>query len=247
MIQDDVVAKILSQAMEEQFSKARPATRHFFEHQAPEEGQERTVIIHKWVVSKITDSDNELTVRHLANSAVKEVVSVAAQITGEIVFRNNHLLPSQPVWEDDVSLFNHPASTRFGVKGGNVVGSINCFEHDVRRAADRLEELDQDYEGDERLLLFCAKPLEKKLIRAAAKAQVACRVFGLYNYKNERAWVLTRDLSPCSLLIGKPSFSLPVEGNVLLVGARFVVWINDPRYAVCVAPTSAQQESPSAR
>lgn len=225
--------------MEEQFSKARPATRHFFEHQAPKEGQERTVIIHKWVISRITEADSELSVRHLANLAVKEVVSVAAQITGELVFRNAHLLPGQPLWEDGVTLFNHPAAHRLGVKGGNVVQSIDCFEHDVREAADRLEELDQAYGGDERLLLFCAKPLEKKLIRAAAKAQVACRVFGLHNYKNERSWVLTRDVSPCSLLIGKPSFPLPVEGNVLLVGARFVVWINNPRYAVCVVPTSA--------
>lgn len=236
MLQDDVIHGILARAMEEQFSRTRPATRHFFEHQRPSPDQPRTVTIHHWAFSEVRDTDTEDTLRFLAVAAVKEVAKTATKITGELVFREDHLLPHQPLWEDGLPLFGPPMIERFGVQGGNTIESIGQFSKDIEVAAHRLQELDEEYPGDERLQVFCAKPLEKKLIRAAAKAKVPCRVFGLYNYKEKRSWVITRDLSPCSLLIGKPAFDLPVEGSKLVVGARFVVWINDPRYAVCVTP-----------
>jgi len=235
VLQDDEIDGILSQAMEKQFSRARPSTLHFFEHQAVDSHQ-RSVTIHKWVIAAITDSDTAASVELLARSAVREIVSVGANLTGEIVFRRSHLLPFLPEWEDGGLLFNQPDDHRFGIGGGNVIKSVDCFSKDVTRAAARLHQLDPSYLGDERLQLFCAKPLEKKLIRAAVKAKVPCRVFGLYNYKDERSWVLTRDLSACSLHIGQPAFDLPVKGRKLVVGARFVVWINNPRYAVCVTP-----------
>jgi hypothetical protein len=236
VLQNDEIDEILARAMEKQFSRARPSTRHFFDHQTAEIGQPRAVTIHKWVIAALNDYDTRQTVELLANSAVKEIVAVGAKLTGEVVFRSSRLLPCLPAWEDGDLLFNRPADDRFGVKGGNVVKSVNCFVDDVATAAARLQQLDSEYPGDERLQLFCAKPLEKKLIRATVKAKIPCRVFGLYNYKTERSWVLTRDLSACSLYIGQPAFDLPVKGNKLVVGARFVVWINDPRYAVCVTP-----------
>lgn len=236
MLQDDVIHGILTRAMEEQFSKTRPATRHFFEHQRPGPEQQLTVTIHHWAFSEVYDADTEDTLHHVAVTAVKEVAKTATKITGELVFRADGWLPHQPLWEDGFPLFGPPGATRFGVRGGNVIESLGEFSKDIEHAAHRLQELDEEYPGDERLQVFCAKPLEKKLIRAAAKAGVPCRVFGLFNYKNNRSWVITRDLSPCSLFIGRPSFDIPVEGNKLIVGARFVVWINDPRYAVCVTP-----------
>lgn len=232
LLSDAAVQGILHQAMERQFSRARPATRHFFEHVAPEDDQDRTITIHSWVIAKLTPADTREIVEGLANTVVKEVVKTAAAITGELVFTAPHLLP-QPKWTDGRPLF---ADERFGVQDGNVVKSSGCFATDVKAAAERLSQLDEEYPGDERLQLFCAKPLERKLMRAAAKAAVPCRVFGIYNFKEHRAWVLTRDSSACSLLIGRPSFELPVEENNLVVGARFVVWINDPRLAVCVTP-----------
>ena len=236
MLQDDVVKRVLASAMEEQFSKMRPATRYFFEHRRPEQDQPRTVTIHRWSLTDVVDSDNEAILHHLAIIAVKEVTNTAVKITGEIVFQSNHLLPHQPLWEDGLPLFAEAVANRFDVPGGNIWKSVGCPNDDVVGAARRLELLDEEYSGDERLQVFCAKPLERELIRAAAKAGIPCRVFGLFNYKDERSWVITRDLSPCSLFIGSPSFDLPVKGNKLIVGARFVAWVNNPRYAVRVIP-----------
>lgn len=225
--------------MEEQFSRARPATRHFFEHTSPSDDQHGTVTIHSWVLAELQPDDTRKVVRHLANRSVREVVAASTAITGEIVFQRLNLLPKQPIWSDGAPLFSRTTIdglARFGVIGGNIVDSVGCYASDVSAAAARLQDLDPDYAGDERLQLFCAKPLEKKLIRAAVKADINCRVFGLYNFKEHRSWVLTRDTSACSLLIGRPSFNLPVQENTLVVGARFVVWINDPRLAVFVNP-----------
>lgn len=234
MLQDEVIQEILTRAMEVQFARIRPAVRHFFTHQIPPEGQIGSVTIHKWAISAINDGDNRLVVAHLATMAVKDVVAVAAQITGEILFRRTHLLPYQPSWEDGLPLFEE--GERFGTRGGNVIKSGGCLMGDVSKAAARLAQLDEEYASDERLQLFCAKPLEKELIRAAAKARVPCRVFGVYNHKAERSWVLMRDESACSMLIGRPNFDLPVKASKIIVGAKFQVWINDPRYAVCVTP-----------
>ena len=240
VLSDSAIQEILCQAMEDQFSKARPATRHFFEHTVPDDDQDLTVTIHSWVIAKLRPTDTHKVVHYLANQAVKEVVATAAAVTGEIVFRIPNLLPHCPIWTDGAPLFAAYApadgSDRFGVRGGNILKSANCYARDVRTATERLVELDPSYERDERLQLFCAKPLEKKLIRACAKAKVACRVFGVYNFKEQRSWVLTRDASACSLLIGRPEFDIPVEGSNIVVGARFVVWINDPKLAVCVTP-----------
>jgi len=233
---EDDIQGILDQAMEHQFSKARPAPRHFFEHQAPLDGQERTVTIHKWVVTAVGASEARGMIELLANMAVREIVSVASQITGELVFRRTYLLPGQPVWEDGGPLFNHHSSRRFDVDGGNGIEATDCFTSDVAQAAARLRELDPSYTEDERLQLFCAKPLEKELIRATVKAKIPCRVFGLYDHEQERSWVLTRDRSACSMLIGKPTFPLRVKEDMIVIGARFVVWIDEPRYAVCVTP-----------
>lgn len=236
MLQDDVIHGILARAMEEQFSRTRPSTRHFFDHRHPDPDQPRTVTIHHWAHAEVSKHDSVDTVRHLAVRAVKEVAKTANRLTGEVVFRQDSWLPHQPLWEDGLPLFGPPGEDRFGVPGGNVIESIDNPVMEIQAAAQRLETLDAEYEGDERLQVFCAKPREKELIRAAAKASVPCRVFGLYHYKKERSWIVTRDVSPCSLLIGRPSFDLPVEGTKLMVGARFVVWIDDPRYAVCVTP-----------
>lgn len=236
VLQDDVIQVILGRAMEEQFSRIRPATRYFFQHQRPDHDQARTVSIHHWAHAEISDHDTEATLHHCAVRAVKEVAKTATRLTGEIVFQKAHWLPQQPLWEDELPLFGPPGEDRLGIPGGNTVGSSGDLVDDIKDAAHRLEALDEEYAGDDRLMVFCAKPLEKLLIRASAKAAVPCRVFGLFHYKNERSWVVTRDVSPCSLHIGAPSFDLPVKGNKLLVGARFTTWIDDPRYAVRVTP-----------
>lgn len=236
MLQDDAIHRILMRAMEEEFSRARPATRHFFEHQRSTEGNPRPVVIHHWAYANVSPYDTEQTLHHVAVRAVREVARTSDRLTGEVAFQRLNWLPHQPLWEDELPLFGPPGEDRFGVSGGNTISSIGDPVRDLQAAAQRLEVLDGEYEGDERLLVFCAKPLEKTLIRAAARAGVPCRVFGIYHYKDEPSWVITRDLSPCSLLIGKPSFDLPVEGTKVVVGARFVVWLNDPRYAVCVTP-----------
>jgi len=236
------IREILHRAKEEQFSKASPATRHFFEHEPPSGDQQDTLTVHSWAFAKLESTDSRKVVRHLATSVVKEVVAKASTITGEIVFRLPNLLPHLPCWNDGASLFaTHSAesgSDRFGVVGGNVIWSGDSLSEDVYSASERLVELDPSYERDEKLQLFCAKPMEKKLIRACAKAGVACRVFGIRNFRNQRSWVLTRDASACSLLIGRPTFDIPVKENHLVVGARFVVWINNPRFAVCTVPGS---------
>lgn len=236
LLPDEVIQEILQRAMEDKFSRTRPATRHFFEHQASSEGQPRAVTIHKWAISPISPTDSKMLIQHLAGMAVKEVAQVATAITGELIFRKPTLLPGLPLWEDGHALFfSGTNNRRFGVQGGNVFDSTGCHSEDVAGAAQRLQALDPTLDLPyERLMIFCAKPLEKRLIKAAAKAQIPCRVFGVYNYKDERSWVITRDESPCSLLIGRPSFPLPVEGNNLVVGARFTVWIDNPKNAVCV-------------
>ena len=240
MLSDDAIQEILGRAMEVQFSRARPATRHFFEHRPPSEDQSRAVTIHKWVLAHVNDSDSSSVVHHLANRSVKEVVSAATAITGEMVFQAPSLLPFQPLWIDGSPLFSTHAtvdnSARFGITDGNVVNSVGYYAEDVASAAARLSQLDEKFDNDERLQQFCAKHLERKLTRAAAKAGVPCRVFGIADHKDENSWVLMRDASACSLLIGKPTFSIPVRGNKIVVGARFVVWIDDPRLAVCVMP-----------
>ncbi len=238
---DDVIQAILGRAMEEQFSKARPAARHFFDHDTPSADQSRAVTFHQWATAELSYGDSIEAVAHLASRCVKEVVAVADKLTCELTFTISGLLPTQPTWSDGSGLFathNEVGNDRFDVIDGNLIRSVNCFSADIVRAAERLDDLDENYTtGDERLQLFCAKPLEKKLIKASVKAGVPCRVFGLYDHKDERSWVLTRDSSACSLLIGKPAFDLPVKGNKLIVGARFVVRVINPRLAVRVSPT----------
>jgi len=240
VLSDGAIQEILHQAMETQFSRARPAIRHFFDHGVPDaDAAVSAVTIHSWVFARLNPTDTRDVARHLANVIVKEVVATSAAITGELIFRKLNLLPNQPLWTDGLGLFaTHTTNKkhRFGVKGGNVVKSADCFSDDVIAAAERLSALDPSYKRDERLQLFCAKPLERELIKACAKAAVPCRVFGIHNFKEQCAWVLTRDSSACSLLIGRPAFDIPVEKNTLHVGARFVVWINDPKLAVCVIP-----------
>ena len=240
MLSDEVIHEILYSAVESQRSKVRPAARHFFNCPDTAEKPQHAISIHRWVIADIQGSDSRTVVRYLADTAVKELMKTSLKIAGEIIFRQEELLPEQPLWLDGSPLFSScsviTGKARFGVNGGNVVESVNCFSDDANNAVRRLSELDQTYQGNERLLLFCAKPMEKKLIRAFAKIKVDCRVFGIYNYKNNRSWVLTRDNSACAMTIGRPSFSIPVKGNKLVVGARFVVWIDDPKLAVCVTP-----------
>ena len=236
MLSDGAIQEILSQAMEKQFSIARPATRHFFEHEAPTDQQPNTVTIHQWVCATVRESDTRNVIVHLANMVVKEVVSAAAKVTGEVIFGVPNLLPRQPIWTDGSPLFathkGENGDDRFGLIGGNLLTSSSCLSDDVATASRRLSEMDPKFKGDERLQLFCAKPMEKALIRACAKAKVPCRVFGVYNHNDYRSWVITRDRSACSLLIGKSRLDIPVEGNKIVVAARLVVWINNPRLAV---------------
>jgi hypothetical protein len=236
VLPNGAIQEILSQAMEKQFSIARPATRHFFEHEAPTDQQLNTVTIHQWVCATVRETDSRSVIVHLANVAVKEVVAAAAKVTNEVIFGVPNLLPYQPLWDDGSPLFATHAKTggdsRFGLRGGNLLTSSGCLSDDVATASRRLSEMDTEFKGDERLQLFCAKPLEKTLIRACAKAKVPCRVFGVYNHKECRSWVITRDRSACSLLIGKSRLNIPVEGNKIVVAARLVVWINNPRLAV---------------
>jgi hypothetical protein len=238
MLSDGAIQEILRQAMEDQFSKLRPATHHFFDHTTPSTDQDRPVTIHNWVIAGVDPLDSEEIIRHVANRAMQEVVLMAAALAGEVVFRSPRLLPRLPQWRDGTPLFAAHApdgSDRFGVRGGNIVEASNRLSRDVYAAAERLADLDPTYERDERLQLFCAKPLERDLVRACAKAGVDCRVFGLRDHAWRCSWTLTRDSSACSLLIGQPSFEIPVEEeNNLVIGARFVVWINNPRFAVCV-------------
>jgi hypothetical protein len=241
VLSGDSIQEILNSAMETQFSRVRPASRQFFNFRLTAEEQKRPVSFHKWAIADIQDSDTVEVVRHLANTAVKEAVATTAmKITGELVFNVPEILPSPPLWEDRAPLFSARSmidnSPRFGVEGGNIVDSVGCHVNDVANAAERLSDLDVGYDGNERLQLFCAKPLEKELILASARANAPCRIFGLYKYKNKRSWVLTRDTSACSAFIGLPTLMLPIRGNKLAVGARFVVWIHNPRFAVCVQP-----------
>ena len=234
MLQDDDIREILERAMSKHFGRIRPAARYLFEHQRPDPEQPRTVTIHKWALAPVNRHDSGETLQRLVDIAVRDVAAMATTITAEIVFRRPRYLPALPLWRDGLPLFDEHGGERFGLPGGNVRSASGHLPTDIVAAAQRLELLDESYPGDESLMLFCAKPMEKKLVKAAAWARVPCRVFGLFNFKDERSWVLTRDRSPCSLFIGKPAFKLPVEGSKVVVGARFVVWINDPRYAVCV-------------
>jgi len=232
--------------MEDQFSKSRPAALHFFSHETPTVDQQPfTVSIHKWALGSILESDTTRTIKSLAQVIVKEVAGTSLTLTGELVFSLPRLLPSQPLWDDGCPLFaaqGTDAEDRFGVPGGNIVESMNCFSEDVANAVDRLVELDASgsYDSEERLRVFCSKPLERKLMRACAKAGVKSKVFGLRDYKDERSWVVARDVAPCSMLMTTPSFDLPVKGSTLTAGAKYVVWINSPRLAVCVTPKETE-------
>jgi len=239
LLSDDTIQEILQRAMEDQSSRSRPATRYFFERTTIADDHLRAVTIHRWAIAKIEGSDTRDVVHRMASIAVRDVLGMASTIAGELVFRSARFLPQQPLSEDGQPLFSQIDSAglaRFGVPSGNLIQTTNCFSDDVKNAARTLKLMDPELDlPHERLMLFCAKPLEKKLIRAAAKARVPCRVFGIYNYKTERSWVLTRDASPCALVIGRPNFPLRVQGDgKVIVGARFTVWVNDPRNAVCV-------------
>jgi hypothetical protein len=225
--------------MEDRSSRSRPATRYFFEQSTDVDDHPRAVTIHRWAIANLKEQDTRDMVHRMAGIAVRDVIGMSSTITGEIVFRSACFLPQQPLSEDGQPLFSQTDSAglaRFGIPEGNLIKSTNCFLDDVKNAAHTLTLMDPELNlPHERLMLFCAKPLEKKLIRAAAKARVPCRVFGIYNYKTERSWVLTRDTSPCALVIGRPNFPLRVQGEgKIVVGARFTVWVNDPRNAVCV-------------
>ena len=242
VLSDEDIQNVLEDAMNAQFARPRQATLNFFAHNAPNKAQKLLAVsIHKWAISRVTDSDTLRTVKGLARIVVKEVAEVALAITGEMVFRETGILPHQPTWNDGSPLFashDNRNDLRFGVHGGNIIESMDCFTDDISNAVDRLVELDPNgsYDSDERLRIFCAKPLERKFMRACAKIGVNCKVFGIRNYKTERSWVLARDESPCSMVMEAPSFALPVKGNNLVAGAKYVVWINDPRLAVCVTP-----------
>ena len=238
VLSDGDIKKILSEAMEKQFTRARPATRHFFEHEAPSDGQINTVTTHHWVVAAVEKTDSRITVVELANLAVKEVVIAAAKITNEVIFGVPGLLPHQPIWLDGSPLFAAYSKVngddRFDLKGGNLLISSGSLLEDVENASRRLSEMDYQFKNDERFQFFCAKPLEKLLVKACAKNRIPCRVFGITGYKDRSKWVITRDKSACSLLIGKSHLNIPVKGNRIIVGARLVVWINNPRLAVCM-------------
>ncbi|MGD9726521.1 MAG: hypothetical protein AB7L09_00545 [Nitrospira sp.] len=234
MLQDDVIQSVLQKVMEAQFSRIRPSTKHFFELTQPPGLALSSVSIHAWGLAEIEPTDTVASLKFLATEAAKAVSTTTDKMAGELIFRRDRLLPYLPVWTDGLPLFDENGDDRFGVPGGNVVPSCGDAVEDIENASQCLIQLNEEYDGDERLLVFCAKPLEKELIRAAAKARVNCRVFGLFHYKQETSWVVTRDLSPYGLYIGRPSFDLPVEGNKLVVGARYVTWITDPRHAVCI-------------
>lgn len=238
LLSDGDVQGILRRVLEEKFSRTRPATRYFFNRQAPDATHPLEVSFHHWALATVSDADSRTTVEYYANRVVKEVADTANRILGELVFDKPFYIHTPPAWLDGHSLFSSNSvfeSHRFGVIGGNVLTTTNSHVDDVMLAVRRLGDLDPEFDFRyERLLLFCAKPLEKDMIRACAKAGIHSKVFGIYHYKDERSWVLTRDESPCSLVIDKPAFKLPVEGNKMVIGARFAVWVDNPKNAVRV-------------
>jgi hypothetical protein len=203
------------------------------------------VKMHRWVFARTLDSDTTELIRMLARMAVVEMNSTMAKLAMELVFNDPHLLPQIPVWEDGESLFARKTSIdelhRFGVEGGNIVESSDCLAGDVETAVDRLIQLDPDgaYDSDESLMIFCATPMVKSLIRACVKSGQKCKVMGLKDHRRS-SWVLTGNKPPCGLEIRRPDFPLADVGTRIVVGARFTVWINDPRRAILVAP---RQES----
>lgn len=239
LLSDGVIQEILQRSLETKFSRLRPATLHFFTPRKTGDTSDRAVSIHKWAIAHINTSDSRSIVQGISDIAVKDLASVTVSLTGELVFDRPHLMPP-PLWSDSAPLFSAQSgdgSSRFGVDGGNTLTSTGHYDLDMRAAAGRLSRLNGDLELPyERLMAFCPKPMEKGLIKASVKAGINCKVFGLYDYKDEASWVLTRDESPCSLLISKPDFPLPVKGSKIVAGAKFTVWIDNPRYAVRVTP-----------
>lgn len=233
LLSDAVIQNILQRSMEEKFSRTRPATRHFFNREPHEQGVQGAVSIHQWAIASVGEVDTRSTIKFAADRVVKEVAAAATKLTGELIFRKTHLLPWLPKWDDDRPLFCE--DDRFG--GPNIIRSNGRLAADISSAAQALKTLDPELDIPyERLLLFCAKPLEKELIKAAAKAQIPCKVFGVYHHKEEKSWVLTRDESPYSLVIAPPDFHLPVKGNKMVLGAKYTAWIKNPKNAVCVTP-----------
>jgi hypothetical protein len=234
-LSSDEIKRILSEAMETQFTTASPTTRHFFEHEDPSDDQPNTVTIHQWVVGVVQKTDSYTTVVELANSVVKEVVMAADKVTDEVIFGVSNLLPYQPVWLDGSTLFathTKVGGDRFGLKDGNFLISSGSLLDDVETARYRLYEMDQSLKENECLQFFCTKSLKTMLVKACVNSRIPCRVFVIPGNKARSGWVITRDKSACSLLIDKSHLGIPIQGNKIVVGARFVVWINNPRLAV---------------
>lgn len=242
MIPDSIIKAVLIKAVREQFSKLQPAVRNFFSYASSLPDNDDTVTIHKWVSIEVRDNEPEKSVQALAVAAAKELVSATTAVATELIFRDIKLLPRHPLWSDGTPLFSITSSKslkdRFGVRGGNIVQSTGSYDDDLVAAVNRMVELGYDLSRREHLNIFCAPAFSKTLRRSAAKLGITCSVFTLRGADDGqfpcRSWVLARDAPSCSLLIDKPSFQLPAIGDKVMVGARFSVWINDPRLAVYV-------------
>lgn len=242
MLSDKDIQNILENAMENYFSRSRPDTVNFFDRNTPNpEQQPFTVSIHKWAFAPIMDTDTFRTIKSLAKVVVREVAGASLALTSELVFRVPGLLPYPPIWDDGAPLFASHAQDgedRLGVPGGNIIDSVGHTADDISIAVDRLVELDPAgaYDSEERLKIYCAAPQERKLMKACARAGVKCRVIGIRGHHTERGWIVSRAESPCSMLMTSPTFLLQIKGNQLLAGAKFDVWIENPRLAVYVTP-----------
>lgn len=200
-----------------------------------------TVTMHKWVVAPVEASDDAKSIRDLAKSAIAEMSGTSAKIAMELVFSATRFLPQLPLWTDGSQLFHRQSaidgSHRFGVEGGNVVESVDCFASDVETAVDRLIQLDANgaYDSDEPLMIFCSKRLERRLIRAAVRVSQKCAVTGIDSYRGD-SWILIGAKSPCGMEIRRPTYQLGGSGTRIVVGARFTTWIADPRLVIRVEP-----------
>lgn len=234
---DAEIQEILTKVAGTHFASVDPLVSRFFDFD-PQPNTPQIIRMHKWVTAPVLESDTRRMITGLAKMAITDLNRTTTSLAGELVFRTPRLLPA-PTYVDGLPLFSRGADDdvgfRFGVKGGNIVESAGCLAKDVDSASKRLAELGSSALGaNEQVTIFCARPLVRRLIRASVKAGLRCKVLGIKDYESDKSWVITREKAPCGLAIGRPAFPIPASGNRLVIGAQFMVWIVDPRLAVCV-------------
>lgn len=236
---DDRIQAILRQIAEENLVPASPIVLQMFGFDPPPQNA-TTVKLHRWVLAEVFDTDSTEVIRTVAKMAVDEMGTTSTRLAMEMVFGGPDLLPETPLWTDGLPLFASKAAIdgahRFGVEGGNIVESADCFASDVASAIDRLTELAPSgaYDSNDDLEIYCSRPMVMDLMRAWARVgQRKCKVFGLRTYDGPN-WLLTGPKTPCGLEIRRPDFELPTAGTRIMIGARFRTWIVDPRRVILV-------------